>query len=135
MSRTVLLECCMFIHNLYKTDHGLKYYVCKDFGLIPLNWSENRIKTLYNHNYYLEILSFIQINNQNSRDFNGLIWILLSEAAIHWQPSKEEFWKKSSTIHGKAPVLEFLFFSFILTFQKRESSRGIFSRRVSAKTF
>ena len=84
----------MFIHNLYKTDHGLKYYVCKDFGLIPLNWSENRIKTLYNHNYYLEILSFIQINNQNSRDFNGLIWILLSEAAIHWQPSKEEFWKK-----------------------------------------
>ena len=26
----------MFIHNLYKGDYGVKYFVCKDFGLIPL---------------------------------------------------------------------------------------------------
>ena len=37
VKRTVLSEYCMFIHNHYKTDPGLKDYVCKDFGLIPLN--------------------------------------------------------------------------------------------------
>ena len=72
------------------------------------------------------------------RKANGLTITELRLKCFSWkftrfwlkQPSIRNFQKKgfqkNSTIHGKTPVAEFLFFSFSLIFQKRDSSRSIF---------
>ena len=78
-----LIRICLN-HSLYKTDYSFRDYglcldiwfmdyVCKDFGLIPLNWEETRIKSLWNHNKFHEIISFKMISKISAkRKVNGL---------------------------------------------------------------
>ena len=54
---------------------------------------------------------------EHLRDFDVLFWRVPSEAAIHWQPSKEEFWKKH---------LEFFFSLFQPYFSKKRLQQRYF---------